>query len=57
MGSLLTLPSFTEVFPEIDTTRGGSSGGATSSESTLQGLTIGLYEVRSQRKRHLGALS
>lgn len=38
MNALLTLPSFTEVFPEIDTS--GKDG--TSNESTLQGLTIGL---------------
>ncbi|MCO5613567.1 hypothetical protein L7F22_067844 [Adiantum nelumboides] len=42
MSGLLTLPSFTEIFPEIDTTRNKAG---TSSESTLQGLTIGLYEI------------
>ncbi|CEH15675.1 sugar transporter stl1 [Ceraceosorus bombacis] len=31
-------------FPEIDTTKPGAEG-ARSSESTLQGLTIGLYEI------------
>ncbi|PWN45582.1 general substrate transporter [Ceraceosorus guamensis] len=43
MGGLLTLPSFVEHFPEIDTTKRGTT--ATSAESTLQGLTIGLYEI------------
>ncbi|PWN31539.1 putative sugar transporter [Meira miltonrushii] len=42
MSGLLTLPSFTETFPQIDTTRNKAG---TSSESTLQGLTIGLYEI------------
>lgn len=41
MNALLTLPSFNEVFPEIDTSRNPSG---TSSESIWQGLTIGLYE-------------
>lgn len=45
MGGLLTLPSFTEVFPEIDTTKSNGAESAKSSESTLQGLTIGLYEI------------
>jgi MFS family permease len=44
MGGLLTLPSFVSTFPEIDTTtQEGSS--ANSSETVLQGLTIGLYEI------------
>jgi hypothetical protein len=43
MGSLLTLPSFNETFPQIDTT--GQSG--TSHASTLQGAAIGLYESES----------
>ncbi|PWN53449.1 putative sugar transporter [Violaceomyces palustris] len=41
MGSLLTLNSFTKQFPAIDTT--GKSG--TSHAATLQGATIGLYEI------------
>lgn len=41
MGSLLTLPSFIETFPEIDTT----DANGTSSQATLQGITIGLYEI------------
>lgn len=41
MGSLLTLPSFTEQFPAINTS--GKSG--TSHEATLQGVAIGLYEI------------
>lgn len=53
MSSLLTLPSFTEVFPEIDTTKSGAATSATSSESTLQGLTIGLYESESVRTEPL----
>lgn len=43
LSGLLTLPSFTEVFPELDTSRAGAET-ATSSESTWQGLTVGLYE-------------
>lgn len=50
MSALLTLPSFTEVFPEIDVSRGN---GAFSDEATLQGLTIGLYEIGCM----IGALS
>lgn len=38
MGSLLTLGDFRETFPEIDTIKDGSN-------STLQGLTIGIYEI------------
>ncbi|PWN31699.1 sugar transporter STL1 [Meira miltonrushii] len=45
MSGLLTLPSFTEIFPEIDTTKDPEAGSGTSTESTLQGLTIGLYEI------------
>lgn len=45
MSGLLTLPSFTEVFPEIDTTKNAEAEQGTSTESTLQGLTIGLYEI------------
>ncbi|KDN36511.1 sugar transporter STL1 [Tilletiaria anomala UBC 951] len=41
MGSLLTLPSFTKQFPEIDTV---GLGGA-SHESVLQGVVIGIYEI------------
>lgn len=45
MGGLLTLPSFVEVFPEIDTTKSSTASEGTSHESTLQGVTIGLYEI------------
>lgn len=45
MSALLTLPSFTEVFPEIDTTKDVEASSGKSTESTLQGLTIGLYEI------------
>lgn len=49
MGSLLTLRSFREAFPEIDTTdRSGSSH-----EAVLQGVVIGIYEIGCL----LGALS
>lgn len=41
MGSLLTLPSFNETFPSINTA--GQSGA--SHASTLQGAAIGLYEI------------
>lgn len=41
MGGLLTLPSWTNTFPEIDTT--GVDGA--SSTSVLQGAAIGLYEI------------
>ena len=43
LSGLLTLPSFTEVLPELDTSKAGAET-ATSSESTWQGLTVGLYE-------------
>lgn len=42
MNSLLTLKSFTEVFPAIDTSKGADG---TSHEATLQGVAIGLYEI------------
>ncbi|KAF7188600.1 Sugar transporter STL1 [Pseudocercospora fuligena] len=41
MGGLLTLPSFTRVFPEINTI--GESGN--SPKSTTQGITIGSYNL------------
>jgi MFS family permease len=41
MGGLLTLPSFVEVFPSIDT----RDADGTSKQATLQGVTIGLYEI------------
>ncbi|UZJ51037.1 hypothetical protein CBS101457_000357 [Exobasidium rhododendri] len=44
MGSLLTLPSFVETFPEIDTTTTAGSSGV-SHQATLQGVAIGLYEI------------
>ncbi|CAO1622743.1 unnamed protein product [Sympodiomycopsis kandeliae] len=45
LSGLLTLPSFVEVFPELDTGKDQSAQSATSSESTWQGLTVGLYEI------------
>jgi MFS family permease len=42
MGGLLTLPSFLEVFPEIDT-QGNDNG--TSGPSTLQGITVASYNL------------
>lgn len=44
MGGLLTLPSFVSTFPAIDTTTTSGSS-ATSHQSTLQGVTVGLYEI------------
>lgn len=41
MGSLLTLEPFRETFPSIDAT--GQDG--TSQKATLQGATIGIYEI------------
>lgn len=43
MGGLLTLPSFTKVFPEIDTTKEGTvglSGSEVNHKSTIQGLRL-----------------
>jgi MFS family permease len=51
MGGLLTLPSFVETFPRIDVVN--TTGGAKSNASTMQGLTIGLYEIGCM----IGALS
>ncbi|EIN08312.1 sugar transporter STL1 [Punctularia strigosozonata HHB-11173 SS5] len=45
MGALLTLPSFVEVFPQINTNRNAEASSGTSHESTLQGVAIGLYEI------------
>lgn len=42
MGSLLTLPSFTKRFPEIDVKPEEAGAGG---KSNLQGATIGLYEI------------
>lgn len=48
MGGLLTLPSFTKIFPEIDTTAAGTAG-LTSAEaqhrSTIQGISVGSYNL------------
>ena len=59
MGSLLTLPSFTRQFPEIDTSK---SAAGDSHESTLQGVVIGIYEIgcllvssSTQRSQHLSS--
>jgi MFS family permease len=48
MGGLLTLPAFTSVFPEIDTTEAGLRGlsqGQANHRSTIQGISIGSYNV------------
>ncbi|PWZ00594.1 putative sugar transporter [Testicularia cyperi] len=44
LGSLYTLPSWRNRFPEIDTTTAAGSS-ASSSESVLQGLVTGVYEL------------
>ncbi|EPQ28798.1 uncharacterized protein PFL1_03601 [Pseudozyma flocculosa PF-1] len=51
LGSLYTLPSWIEQFPEIDTTT--KVANASSSESILQGLVTGVYELGC----FLGAIS
>jgi MFS family permease len=48
MGGLLTLPAFTSVFPQIDTTEQGLRGLTKSQanhRSTIQGISIGSYNV------------
>ncbi|KIW28029.1 uncharacterized protein PV07_07719 [Cladophialophora immunda] len=48
MGGLLTLPAFTSVFPEIDTTKEGLRGLTQSQanhKSTIQGISIACYNV------------
>jgi MFS family permease len=48
MGGLLTLPAFTAVFPEIDTTAQGLQGLSQSQanhKSTIQGISVGSYNV------------
>ncbi|KIW11419.1 hypothetical protein PV08_10719 [Exophiala spinifera] len=45
MGGLLTLPSFTSVFPEIDTTRAGMTKGEANHVSTIQGISVASYNV------------
>lgn len=48
MGGLLTLPSFTKVFPEINTTAAGTKGLTKSQaehKSTIQGISIASYNV------------
>lgn len=48
MGGLLTLPAFTSVFPEIDTTAEGLKGLTQAQQnhvSTIQGISIGAYNV------------
>ena len=48
MGGLLTLPQFTSVFPEIDTTREGLQGLSQSQanhRSTIQGISIASYNL------------
>lgn len=53
MGGLLTLPSFTRVFPEIDTTKKGLEGltqAEANHRSTIQGRLPFLFIVL---KRHI----
>jgi len=48
MGGLLTLPAFTKVFPEIDTTAAGTAGLTASQKdhrSTIQGISVASYNV------------
>ncbi|KIV96847.1 hypothetical protein PV10_00664 [Exophiala mesophila] len=48
MGGLLTLPSFTATFPEIDTTPAGTAGlspSEASQRSTIQGISVASYNV------------
>lgn len=48
MGGLLTLPAFTSVFPEIDTTANGLAGLTKSQadhKSTVQGISVASYNV------------
>jgi MFS family permease len=48
MGGILTLPQFTSVFPEIDTTKEGLAGLSTSQanhKSTIQGISVASYNV------------
>lgn len=48
MGGLLTLPAFTKVFPEIDTTAAGTAGLTASQaehRSTIQGISVASYNV------------
>lgn len=46
MGGLLTLPSFTSVFPEIDTTNtDGLSRSQINHKSTIQGISVASYNV------------
>ncbi|KAJ9499524.1 hypothetical protein LTR99_009693 [Exophiala xenobiotica] len=45
MGGLLTLPAFTSVFPEIDTTRPGLTQSQANHVSTIQGISVASYNV------------
>ncbi|KAK5057666.1 hypothetical protein LTR84_011667 [Exophiala bonariae] len=48
MGGLLTLPAFTKIFPEIDTTAAGTAGLTASQKdhrSTIQGISVASYNV------------
>lgn len=48
MGGLLTLPSFTKVFPEIDTTHRRTEGltqAQADHKSTIQGISVASYNV------------
>jgi len=53
MGSLLTLDVFQDTFPPIDTRTPTGSAPPTGKASTLQGVTIGIYEIGC----FLGAIS
>ncbi|KAI9601635.1 hypothetical protein H4Q26_001467 [Puccinia striiformis f. sp. tritici PST-130] len=53
MGGLLTLPTFVEVFPEMDTISKHLSAEQKSKNSTIQGVAIALYEIGCM----IGALS
>lgn len=53
MGGLLTLPTFVEVFPEMDTISKHLTAEQKSKNSTIQGVAIALYEIGCM----IGALS
>ncbi|KAG7908130.1 hypothetical protein KL906_003547 [Ogataea polymorpha] len=45
MGSLLTLPSFIQTFPEMDTVSDWLTDAEKSHNSTIQGVAVSLYEI------------
>ncbi|CAH7683110.1 general substrate transporter [Phakopsora pachyrhizi] len=53
MGGLLTLPSFVQVFPEMDTISASLTQKQKEKNSTLQGAAVALYEIGCM----IGALS